>query len=588
MSRSTLPIATALVAGLAATAAGCHATGPAAAVGPSSAPPAGRGAAPRTAPLWTLAPPRLEFGIVARPGALRSVQRGIEIVLSSLEREPRTRAIAAGLRAQLRHGAVDFLDPGSLARVGIDIDHPMAAFATQGDGLLVVLPVKDRGAFVTAAGGTRRGAVDWFDDGYCRVVGAHYLCADRLGALNRAATRLAHAPAHAPPAWSRELAGDDLQIYASASALKSSGQPLGGIQLRGARAGLRFEPDAVSLHLRIPASFPPTLLPPVNAVSPLGRELAREAPSGFVLLQAGRMRDALHRATRGATPLPGGPSLSDLIDAWTGDLALYAPPADARVLVAVARLANRAPFQRLLGACAAGAGGAVPGLRITARGDHCLMTMDTAALAKGALILGRQIATIASLEVWTTPRALRAELRGHRQPPPRIRRPSAPATPAPLPRFAAALLARPWALAAWGRGSLLWVPLVEYGIIGPGKVIPRAGAQVITGCWLLLHLTRLGLGVQVDPRGFEIVARVGTLWHGPASLVEAFDKRLSALLAGDAGAFDDIDSILARTPDAQVASDLRVGASGLTLAIATAALIGGVVYGVPTGPARHP
>jgi hypothetical protein len=497
--------------------------------------------------LWALAPAGARGGIVASPRAVAMAERAVADVRVMLAKVPEL----AGWRRDLDELIATELGilSGSLVELGLTGEKGLALFLLR-DGMVAILPLADRAAFLARARGSAGGGADGADgaDGVdrigttaCKPVRGAYACAtaeallDTLGKGDLAA-RL-------PPVGARgevELVGIEL--------------PLGGAAPGELAAVIQLERGAAVIRGR------------VRGVAPAlaGRFAAAHVPRADAHRAAGFALADLPALVGDApsTPLLGT-TLAEVARSLRGPLTIEVP-AGRSTIDARQELADPAPLRALVEKC--------PvlteplGISATAAGGTCRLTMPAGrAGPEEPARRGPSEATgdTLQLDAWIEGGTLRI---GDRSGGP------AGAT-VPMTPMGVELARGPWAHAFWGRGALLGG--TELAVPPPGAGAPP---EALASLRALTLLSELGAGVRRDGDALTFVVAVRTVFANPDEVVA---KLLAIpggdLAAGRAGAA--ARPIAEAAPASPFAADLAAGEGGLV--IPSMVLRAAVTLGVP-------
>jgi hypothetical protein len=467
-----------------------------------SAPPAAAptGASASTDALWRLAPALADQAVVVSGD-------GLEAVITTLGL---ARASSADLAAQLDSALaglpLPLWDRAAIARAGIDPRGGLAAFSREGSDTLWIVGVSDEAAF-RAAIGTRLGV-------HCRNLDGFMACADYLPLLlgaRRGGATLAATAAAMPP----ELRGNVEIVYAPE-----------GIDI--ARGALRVSRGVVE-----------------------GRFFLTEAGGLFTATERSPLLASLERAGVGGAMsidlrssfAPGGfmhEVVGDLAGALRGDALMTAAAGEPARGVLRAPVVDRAKAKELLARCAM-LSLVSSTFSATPRDGGCDVTVGIPGSAR----------------MTTHLRMVGDELRADVGP-------ATPAVTSPPPARLVALLAEPWALAAWGRFDM-----------ATDSPLRQVLASQLLGAThaLLVHLDELGAAQRSTADGTDLWFTVGTLWRNDDAVLAELQPLLARAAWKPLAA--DLRAIAARFPTSPLAEDLRAGyAPGLPAAAAVGMVAG--------------
>jgi type IV pilus assembly protein PilA len=482
----------------------------------------------RTDELWHLAPPDLRLGVVAADGALAMVHDGWAALSAGLAQLPGAAELVARVRQAATLSGVPLTDRAALAAAGIDLARGAAVFVREGGGMVLVLPVVDREAFVERLGGSPGaggGADTLLGALSCRDAAGRYVCV-----AGPASTDGARAPADLAR-WPAAQRGH-VELWMAPSALEGVlEQAIAGGT--GLRVALALERGGATVR----AHWTGTPRGPAAAFAgrprgPLVAELAGRADlSGFLALDAGGFAGLA--ALAGSVP-PGitvGPvALRDLVGSMRGDVVIWGErglPASGGAAIG---LGDEAPARALVEACTLPP--VVPGFALAREGERCILSVPNQPMG-GTL----------RAEIRVDKGALRL---GVAEPG------AAGANPGPaLPAIGKEILDHQVAL--WGHGFM--VDAADVGTLP----VPRPDLLL----YAATHLSGLGIGARIAPDGIHGLLHLRTVWANPPELVAVLEPLLVAFARGDAGVAASIRALAARHPSSPFAGDLAAGHAGL-------------------------
>jgi hypothetical protein len=455
--------------------------------------------------LWALAPAGARGGLVASPRAVTMAEHAVADLRAMLT--------GAADLAEWRQSLEELLatevgiSSASLAELGLTGAKGLALFLVR-DGMVAILPVADRAAFLARANGSAGGGVDRIGGYACKEVRGVYACAtaepllDTLGKGDLAA-RLA--PIHAR--GDLELVGLEL--------------PLGGTAPGELTAVVQLERGAAVIRGALRGVAPALAARFVGAYTPR----ADQRTAGFALADLPALV-----GTAPETPF-GGTTLAAVARSLRGALTI-AVPAGHLAIDARQGLSDPAPMRALVDSCPALTESL--GIAATVDAGTCHMTLPIGDLR---------------LDAWVETDALRIGQRG------------APLTGAPVPMtpMGAELARGPWAHAFWGRGTLLH---------GSSLPVAPPGAQLSPASIISLRslslLSELGAGVRRDGDALVFVATARTVFANPddivAKLLAITAEDIAAGRAGPAA-----KQIADAAPAAPFAADDAAGEGGLII-----------------------
>jgi hypothetical protein len=461
--------------------------------------------------LWDLAPPDADLGIVVSARGLTALEHGWRDVQTLIERDPELASLAGPMKNLLTK--VWGSDDVTLATAGIAPDRGAALFVGPGKDELLLLPVVDRDKFLMKVKGVRRRHDDVVRDMICKPLDAMYACVEDPRAFARVGKgtlgRL------------RSFAGARGEIEVIARKHESARKREGMVAVQLSRG---------TLVLR--GAMRDTSLPLAGHVLAAGKPPVDLATSAaFAVLNLGPMFDAL--------ALPTPPPLIDDISAATLVRKLAGPilvtlPAGSTSFEMQLPLADIGPARALVERCTEIP--ALARLKATTKAGRCTVRMPDFAL---------------EIEAWIEGNQLRIRRSGTGQ--------AEPVTPTAM---ASELATGDWAVAAYGRGTI--------AAEGDRYPIPREIDKTVLAAALRLVsvFNEAGFGMRADGDTLRFYLGVRTLWANP-------DDVVAKVLAIPTSAFLDRSSvpiakqIVAAAPDSPFAGDVRAGASGALLPLAT-------------------
>ena len=456
--------------------------------------------------LWALAPAGARGGLVASPRAVAMAEHAVADVRGMLAGVPELAAWRRDLDELIETELG--ISSGSLAELGLTGTKGLALFLVR-DGMVAILPVADRAAFVARAHGSADGGVDRIGGVACKPVRGVYACATAealLDTLGRGdlAPRLAPLRARGD----LELVGTELPLGGAAPGELAAVVQLerGAAVIRGAIRGA-----APELAGRFAGAYPP--------------RADTKRTAGFALADLPALvGDAP------ATPI-GGTTLAEVARSLRGPLAIELP-AGRLAIEARQALADPAPMRALVEGCPALA--AALGIAAAAAGDACRVTLPTSADLQ--------------VDAWIEDGALRL---GDRHGP-------VAGEPVPMTPMGAELARGPWAHAFWGRGTLLhgvWPRVSPAGELPPEALVPLRALSL---------LAELGAGVRREGDALVFVVAVRTVFANPDDVVaKLLAIPVEDLASGRAGAA--ARQIAGAAPGAPFAADHAAGAGGLVI-----------------------
>jgi len=290
--------------------------------------PAGR---PTTAAdaLWGLAPEGARGGIVMSPYAIAMIEQGSVTLRSFIEKAgPEASQIAEQIDALL---APFGGRKAMLSDLGLSRDKGGALFFVK-DGMVAVLPIANRDAFLARAKGTKgatENEVDRIETAVCKTIKAHYACATSealLATLGKGDLKRKLAKANAR--GDIEIVGAEL--------------PLGGAAPSTIVAVAQLERGTLTMR-GILINPPAELVARVGASTRARTAIGRSA--GFAVID-------LRPMFAGAPPAPiiEGVTLVDVGNTIAGPLTISVPAGEQTLEMEVP-LSDPAPLQKLVARC---------------------------------------------------------------------------------------------------------------------------------------------------------------------------------------------------------------------------------------------
>jgi hypothetical protein len=476
------------------------ACGPSPPATPSARPTPSTAASASTDALWRLAPALADQAVVVSGDGLEAA-----ITTLGLARASST-DLAAQIDSALAGLPLPLWDRAAIAKAGIDPRRGLAAFSREGSDTLWIVAVSDEAAF-RAAIGARLGL-------HCRNVDGYMACADYLPLVlgaGRGGASLAATAAAMPPA----LRGNVEIVYAPEGfdivrgALRVS---------RGVVEGRFFLTEAGGLFTATERSPLLASLEGAGVGGAMAIDLRSSfAPGGFMHQVAG-----------------------DLAGALRGDALMTAGAGEPARGVLRAPVVDRARASELLARCAmlslvSSTFSAAP------RDGGCDVTVGL----PGSARVGAHLRLVGN--------ELRADVG-----------PATPATTNPPPARLTALLAEPWALAAWGRFDM-----------ATDNPLRQVLASELLGAThsLLVHLDELGAAQRSTADGTDLWFTIGTLWRNDDAVLAELRPLLARAAWKPLAA--DLRFLAARFPSSPVAEDLRNGYAPGVPAAAAAGMVAG-------------
>lgn len=520
--------------------------------------------------LWALAPADTEIGVVAAGGTGDSLLAAWAELERSLASAPgRTAAMQAGLAKIRDELPSQVLDAGAHAKMGLDLGHGAALFVTRSGAVVRVLPVVDRAAFVAATGGTSapRDGVDRIDDGTCKEVASHYVCAseaallDQVGKSDALASRVARRPA--------DLRGH-VEVRVEGRALAEEITSMGSMfgEVRGLDAALRLERGAFTVRAHLDASLSPMLAAFARVPGDLAQAAAATSPTGITRLRMPLAQLLPPNAAMALAPVAAMGNLDiqeDIIENLSGEAVAYAPSGKHVQLVLELGARDGKRLQPLITALCAMGQGTMPMLQVEAQGERCKATFDPATLGAMAAQVPLQGPISAELYAESNRLGIALDLANLAS---STQGGAAEATP-----VGRALVSGAWSWASWYQGNMLasFQPSQLDSLAGTGGA-EDARAML----WTMAHLAELGIGLGIREDGVHALIHAGTQWANPDEVLRAYQDAIAAFLDGDAGATDALRTLAASSPDTVLGRSYRAGAGGMMAGFAGVGMLAAI------------
>ncbi len=497
--------------------------------------------------LWALAPEGTVGGAVLRPGAVARLAAAIRTVRGDYAALPGAAAALARMDQLFGEGLpMSPVDPASWDRLGLAFDQPAAIFTRGDGGLLLVVPVADRDAFVKAMAGTSDGT------GAARVdhLGSRLTCKQLAGGRYACATA----------AEMLDAVGKGADFIAAEKTRPAALR--GDIELRQSSEipGFRGFAGAVELErggftARVHADVDTGAIAPfIGHDGGLAGGLKAAKPAGFVRV---RVNLASLAASAPADPMPIGISPRDALGALSGELVARTAagsPAHGAIEIGLAKPDLIAPL--VARSCPA-IPQLLPGATAKVDGGHCRGTLAPPPGDLGATTL-RFLGGV-PFDLSVDGKALVISLG------PSGKGAVAPATTS----VGDELRDGDWDLAWWGDGFLPPALMMEIARSMPSD------PTTTDVMWLYMHLRTLGVGVRLAPHSADLVISASTQWANPDDVSLALEPLYAQAIAGK-----DVTAALAalgtQHPASPLGQSLHNGVAGLVPITAVVGIVAAV------------
>ncbi len=435
--------------------------------------PKGRPSGPSDA-MWKLAPEGTVRAIVISPYGLAMLEKGFTSLLAYFAKAgPEMAPIEGQLDTLLEQvGGKNF----TLASLGLTSSKGAAMFGTN-EGMVAVLPIADRAAFVAKVHGkvaaTPEG-IDEIDKVRCKMIGALYTCASSLELLDKVGK------SSIKDKLTPVRARGDIEIVANEVPLEGPSMPrstlAAAIELESGAwvvRGLLNKPPAAMMSKLTASSRPRTTV---------------GSSSGFAMIDIRQIIEPTDdKVVEGITQ-------ADLVKAVSGPLTLDVAGGSTIFDIQIP-LSNPAPLQKVVEKC-----GEIPALAGIAKFEGGVCKLDL-----------QQLNT--ALDMWVDGSVLHLGKKG------------APITPVKIPMSPAAreLANGQWGLAFWGRGTM-FAPTGK-----PATEVPQVPPLLAIQLRVLSAIDEIGFGVKQDGDALRFVLGLRTTFADPQAVVDA----LAAISAAD-------------------------------------------------------
>jgi len=419
--------------------------------------------------IWKLAPEGTRGAIVLSPYAVKMIEAGTVTLRSFIDKAgPEMAAFDALLSAWFEPLGGKSL---KLADLHLTATKGGALFLVK-DGMVAVLPVADRAAFVAKAKGTAAATPDGVDqigDNRCKMFGTHYVCATSdaiLASVGKSPIKDRLAKVHAR--GDIELVGTEL--------------PLEGPEMPRSAIAAVVTIERGQWQVRGVLTNPP---------KELAEKLARAAkPRTHIGKSAGfAVLDLRSFIGRGDTPVVEQVTQSQLADSIAGPITLDVA-GGSRVLDMEMPLSNPAPFQTLVSHCDAAE--VMRQLGATVKDGVCHVDLAQMNLAFDLWVEGNVLHAGKKLAAGEAPPAV---------------------APVQMTKAGIELATGQWGVAFWGRGTM-FSPTGRQPTEAT-DVDPRISMPLRT----MAMLDEIGFGVKQDGDLLRFVLTMRTAFADPDPVI---------------------------------------------------------------------
>jgi type II secretory pathway pseudopilin PulG len=469
--------------------------------------------------LWKLAPDGAIVGVVASPRALTSLENGWLAVRKLIATSPEMARAATRIENDLTKafGSSNV----TLADAGLGPAKGAAMFAFEDKGELVIVPLVNRDKFLQVTKGTKGADADTIGDHTCKTVQGVYACAKPAALLDRVGK--------APMGDKIKLAGARGDIEISGAIVDKTGKNptvsfAGAVQIERGAAIVRGAVQGV------PATVTDRMKSTKAAIDP-----AKSA--GFAMINLPPM---LAGAPLPPQPILPGLTVADLVGNIDGPLTVTIPPGSLVFDVRIP-MKDPAPAQKLIDQCEV----------------FAPLKMFGAKLVNGACHVSVPQMQL-ELDAWIDGKQLRIGSKTAK-----------PAGTVPATAAATEIAQGEWAVAMYGRGTLL----------GEGQFppIPMAalGDEARLGLRVMSLLNELGLAVRAEGDTLRFMWTFRTAWSNPDDVVaKLMAIEPETIPQGKAAAT--AKQIAAAHPSSPFAGDFKAGLGGVMIPSATIGMLAAV------------
>ncbi len=470
--------------------------------------PKGRPTGPSDA-MWKLAPEGTVRGIVISPFGLAMLEKGFSSLLGYFAKAgPEMAPIEGQLDSLLEKvGGKSF----TLASVGLTPTKGAAMFGTN-EGMVAVLPIADRAAFLAKVHGkaaTTADGIDEIDNVRCKMIGTLYTCASTPALLDKVGK------SNIKDKLVAVKARGDIEIVANEL-------PLEGPSMPRSTLAAAIELDSGAWIVRGMLNKPPAAMAAKLATSSKPRTTAGSS-SGFVMIDIRQIIEPTEdKVVEGITQ-------ADLVKAVAGPLTLDVAGGSTVFDIQIP-LSNAAPLQTVVTKC-----GEIPALTGIAKFESGVCKLDL-----------QQLNT--TLDMWVEGNVLRLGKKG------------APITPVKIPMSAAAreIANGQWGLAFWGRGTM-FAPTGK-----PPTDVPQLPPLLAIQLRVLSAIDEIGFAVKQDGDSLRFVLGLRTLFSDPQVVVDALAAISAADIASNRAELKS-KPIVDANPRSQFALDHAAGQHGILI-----------------------
>ncbi len=459
--------------------------------------------------MWKLAPEGTHSGIVLSPYGLAMLEKGFSSLLGYLTKAgPEMAPLEQQLDELLQQvGGKKF----RLAALNLTPAKGAAIFRTR-EGMVAVVPVADRAAFLARVGGTPAATpdgLDQIDKVRCKMIGALYTCAsteELLGKVGKSSIK---------DRLTAVKARGDIEIVATELPLQGPSMPRSSIA-----AAIQLEAGAWVVRGMV-GKAPTTMAEKLS-----GNTKPRTAvggSSGFVMIDIRSIIESTDdKVVEGVTQ-------ADIVKSVSGPLTLDVPAGSSTFDIQIP-LSNSAPLQTVVTRC-----GEVTALAGIAKFANGVCTLDL-----------QQLNT--SLDMWVEGNVLHLSKKG--------------ATPTtikiPMSGLGRELATGTWGMAFWGRGTM-FAPTGK-----PVSDVPQIHPLLAIQLRMLAALDEIGFGVKQDGDGLRFVLALRTTFADSQGVVDAL-AAITALDIASNRAEVKAKPVADANPSSQFAIDFTAGQHGILI-----------------------
>ena len=470
--------------------------------------PKGRPSGPSDA-MWKLAPEGTVRAIVISPYGLAMLEKGFTSLLGYFAKAgPEMAPIEGQLDSLLEQvGGKNF----TLGSLGLTSSKGAAMFGTN-EGMVAVLPIADRAAFVAKVHGKAAATpdgVDEIDKVRCKMIGTLYTCAstpELLAKVGKSSIK---------DKLAQVRARGDIELVANEL-------PLEGPSMPRSTLAATIELESGAWIVRGMLNKPPAAMTSKLVTTSKPRTTVGSS-SGFVMLDIRQIIEPTDdKVVEGITQ-------AELVKAVSGPLTLDVAGGSTVFDIQIP-LSNPAPLQKVVEKC-----GDIPALAGIAKFEGGVCKLDL-----------QQLNT--ALDMWVEGNVLRLSKKG------------APVTPVKIPMSPAAteLANGQWGLAFWGRGTM-FAPTGK-----PPTDAPQIPPLLAIQLRVLAAIDEIGFGVKQDGDALRFVLGLRTTFADPQAVVDAL-AAISAVDIASNRAEGKSKPIVDAHPRSQFAIDHAAGQHGILI-----------------------